>query len=554
MKVISNTRNPNWKRLNEIVRVLRRNGLQFVSENGGLSRRNPLRPGKSKEEEKLEDNTQLFAVRVRKSFQELGPTFIKLGQTLSTRPDLVGHTMANELTKLQDNNPPIPFEEIKVHLENELGKPITEVYSEFDEEPLATASIGQVHHAILKKEEKEVAVKIQKPGLEKIIEVDLNLMRFFAKRVNKYVYKARTLNLPDIEKEFERSLYKEIDYNQELSNMQRFKENFKDNYKIYIPKAYTEYSNKHILTMEFVKGEKVSYVMEHPEGYDTKLIADVTVKSYFQQILIDGFFHADPHPANIYILNSNIVCFLDEGMMGYMDATFRENLAELFLFFISRDVDNMINQLRYMDILNEETDLKALKYDLNDMISKYYGAELHKMKGGMADLMDVMIDYNVTLPREFVLMARGVGMMEDTGQKLDPDFNVVKVLSPLAERLLWDKFSPRRGLDYVKHNAIEVEHLMKILPRFATSMLYKVEEGKIEIEVGTKGIDKATDKISIAIIIAALLVGSSLVMLTNRGIMLLGFPFLGIIGFTLSLGVSILSIYRFFIKKDNKKK
>lgn len=203
MKVISNTRNPNWKRLNEIVRVLRRNGLQFVSENGGLSRRNPLRPGKSKEEEKLEDNTQLFAVRVRKSFQELGPTFIKLGQTLSTRPDLVGHTMANELTKLQDNNPPIPFEEIKVHLENELGKPITEVYSEFDEEPLATASIGQVHHAILKKEEKEVAVKIQKPGLEKIIEVDLNLMRFFAKRVNKYVYKARTLNLPDIEKEFE---------------------------------------------------------------------------------------------------------------------------------------------------------------------------------------------------------------------------------------------------------------------------------------------------------------------------------------------------------------
>ena len=188
------------------------------------------------------------------------------------------------------------------------------------------------------------------------------------------------------------------------------------------------------------------------------------------------------------------------------------------------------------------------------MISKYYGAELHKMKGGMADLMDVMIDYNVTLPREFVLMARGVGMMEDTGQKLDPDFNVVKVLSPLAERLLWDKFSPRRGLDYVKHNAIEVEHLMKILPRFATSMLYKVEEGKIEIEVGTKGIDKATDKISIAIIIAALLVGSSLVMLTNRGIMLLGFPFLGIIGFTLSLGVSILSIYRFFIKKDNKKK
>jgi ubiquinone biosynthesis protein len=550
MKVINNTRNPNITRLNEIIRVLRRNGLQHINERAKLARKNPLRK-KSQEEEELEENSSLFATRVRQSFQELGPTFIKLGQTLSTRPDLVGYEMADELSKLQDNNPAIPFEEIKIQVETELDRPLTEVYSEFSQTPIATASIGQVHKAKLRKEEREVAVKIQKPGLEEIIKTDLNLMRFLAKRIDKYIYKARTLNLPDIEKEFERSLNKEIDYNQELSNMRRFRENFKDDYGIYIPKAYPEYSTTKLITMEFIHGAKVSEVIENPEGYNTKLIANRGVKSYFQQILLDGFFHADPHPANIYVLNNNIVCFLDEGMMGWMDATFRENLAELFLFFIAKDVDNMINQLRYMDILNEDTDLKALKYDLNDMLAKYYGAELKQMKGGMDNLINTMTDYNVTLPREFVLMARGIGMIEETGLALDPDFNVVKVLSPLAERMLLDKFSPKRGFDYIKHNAIEVEHVMKILPRFASSMLYKVEDGKIEIELKHKGINTVTDKISMSIIIAALLIGSSLVMLTNKGIMLLGLPFLGIIGFTLSLIVVLISVYRFFIKKED---
>ncbi len=551
MKVSSNTRNPNLKRLNEIIKVLRKNGLEHINERAKLSHKNPFKK-KSNEEKELEADTNLLSIRIRKSFQELGPTFIKLGQTLSTRPDLVGYEMADELSKLQDNNPAIPVDEIKTQIETELEKPLTEVYSNFDETPIATASIGQVHHATLKKEKKEVVVKVQKPGLEEIIKTDLNLMRFFAKRIDKYIYRAKTLNLPAIEKEFERSLNKEIDYNQELSNMQRFRENFKDDYGIYIPKGYLKYSTKKLITMEFIKGKKVSEVIENPKGYDAKLIANRGVKSYFKQILLDGFFHADPHPANIYILNNNIVCYLDEGMMGWMDTTFRENLAELFLFFISKDADNMINQLRYMNILTDETDIKSLRYDLNDLIAKYYGAELQKMQGGMTDLINLMIDYNVTLPREFVLMARGIGMIEETGLALDPEFNVVKVLSPLAEKLLLDKFSPHRGVDYIKHNIIEVEHIMKILPKFATSMLYKIEEGKIEIEINPKGLSRATDMISMSIILAALLMGSSLVMLTNKGLMIMGYPFLGFIGFTLSLFVASISIYNFFIKKERK--
>ena len=235
-----------------------------------------------------------------------------------------------------------------------------------------------------------------------------------------------------------------------------------------------------------------------------------------------------------------------------MDTTFRENLAELFLFLISKDADNMINQLRYMDILTDETDIKSLKYDLNDLIAKYYGAELQKMQGGMTDLINLMIDYNVALPREFVLMARGIGMIEETGLALDPEFNVVKVLSPLAEKILLDKFSPHRGVDYIKHNIIEVEHIMKILPKFATSMLYKIEEGKIEIEIEPKGLSRATDMVSMSIILAALLMGSSLVMITNKGLMIMGYPFLGFIGFTISLFVALISVYNFFIKKERK--
>lgn len=538
---IRNKNNKNLKRLNEIIKVLRKYEFSYLIEHSGFYQKLPFRSKHDEKDDELDDN---FPIRIRMSMQELGTTYIKLGQTLSTRPDLIGNEIAEELTKLQADNPPISYETVKEVIESELGDKIENIYGTFDKKPIGSASIGQVHKATLVNG-KEVAIKIQKPGVEELVKTDLTIMKFLANKINQFIRKSKIYNLPAIVNEFERSILKELDYEQELNNISHLAHDFKNDFSIYVPKVYPKYSTKKVLTMEFIKGKKVSEVIANPKGYDTKLIAKRGVNSYVKQIMFNGFFHADPHPANIYILNNNIVCFIDMGMMGIMDKDFRENLAELFLFFISKDVNNMINQLTYMNILHEDIDIPELKYDLTDLMNKYYGTELNNMEGGMLDLMNLMIKYNVTLPREFVLMARGLAMIEETGLNLDPEFNAVEELTPLAKKLISKKMSPSQVVDYVKSNVIEVEHLLKRLPHAINRTLYKIQNDKLTIELVHKNVDKITNKIAMAIIIAALLVGSSLVILSDKGVTLFDIPILGLFGFVISLTLGLWTVLNY---------
>jgi ubiquinone biosynthesis protein len=311
--------------------------------------------------------------------------------------------------------------------------------------------------------------------------------------------------------------------------------------------VYKEYSTKKVLSMELIDGKKVSDVFNAESGFDKPLIAKRGIESFFKQVLIDGFFHADPHPANIYVLDDNIVCFLDYGMMGILDQEFRENLAELIIYFMENSVKGMINQLIYMGIINENIDVGAFKYELTDLMYRYYGIELSDMHGGMNDLIALMRKYKIQLPREFVLLTRGMGMLEDTGEKLDPNFNPVEAFKPMAKRVISKKISPSRFVDFIKDNIFEVEHLLKTLPRTLSRTLYRLEDGKITIEIEHKDLERISNKVSTALIIAALLIGSSLIMQTDKGILILGFPFLGIIGFIISmiLGIGlVLSVLR----------
>ena len=250
--------------------------------------------------------------------------------------------------------------------------------------------------------------------------------------------------------------------------------------------------------------------------------------------MIQGFFHADPHPANIYVLEDNVICYIDFGMMGILDKDFRENLAELFIYFMENNVKGIINQLTYMDILDDKIDTRSLKYDLTDLMYRYYGTELKGIHGGMNDIITLMRKYHVSLPREFVLMARGIAMLEESGRKLDPEFNAVVILKPLALKIIKKRISPLKLVDYIKDNIFEAEHLLKTLPKTVTRTLYKLEEGKLTIELQHKDLERISNKISLALIISALLIGSSLIMLTDKGIMILGLPFLGFIGFSIS--------------------
>lgn len=531
------TRSKNMKRVNEIVDVLRKYEVEYLIEQSSFFKRLPFR---NKKEEEL-DLDDTFEMRIRLSFEELGSTFIKLGQLLSTRPDLVGQDLAHELTKLQDAAPPIPFETVKEIIESELDDDMENLFAEFEEKPIGSASIGQVHKAKFHNGT-EVAVKVQKPGVEELIDTDLDIMHFFAGRVNQFVRRSRVYNFPAIISEFERSIRMEIDYKYESSNISHLKNDFRKDRTVYVPEVYNRYTTSKVLTMEYINGKKVSEVMENPEGYDPKLIAKRGLDSYIKQILFNGFFHADPHQGNIIILPNNVICYIDMGSMGVMDEDFRNDLAHLFQFIISKNVNGIINQLNYMDILDRGVPVKDLKYDINSMVNRYYGAELDNFSSGVDDLLDLMVKYEVTLPREFVLMARGFSLIEDMGMKLDPEFDVFNEIQPLARKLISKKFSPKTVFDYVQHNVVEVDHFMRTLPHDINDLIYKIQNDKLSIELKIKDITYLINQLSISIIIAALLVGSSLVIMSDVGYEIFDIPILGLIGFTISLILGILIV------------
>lgn len=527
----------NLNRLREIVKVMSKYEFGYLVEKIKLKHNIPL-IGQSYDYETLEELDESVPERLRLVLQELGPTFIKLGQTLSTRPDLVGSKVAEELTKLQDDNPPLEFDLIRSVIENEIGHPMDEIFKSFDVEPLGSASIGQVHRAVLKTGE-EVAVKVQKPGVKSIIESDIAIMEFLANRIDSYVPQMKIYNVPGIVEEFKRSILKEIDYENEAINLKRFGYNFKEDETVHVPKLFNEYSTLKVITMELVVGTKISDVSEDG-GFDLKLIAERGAVSYFKQVVMYGFFHADPHPSNIYILNDNVVCYIDFGMMGILNEEFKQDLAELIVYFIDNNVPGMIDQLNYMGMIDETVDTRSLKYDLTDMMFKYYGTELNEVHGGMNDLIGLMRKYHVSMPREFVLLARGIGMVEETGFKLDPTFNAVEVCRPIMKTVISKKLSPLNFVDYVKKNVIEMEHVLKSVPKTINKTLYKLEEGEIQIKVEHEGLERITNKLSVALIISALLIGSSLIMTTDNGIYLIKFPYLGVLGFVIS---AILAIY-----------
>ena len=547
---MANNKQNNLNRLREILKVLSKNEFGYLIEKIKLKHNIPFL-SKSYEYDSLEELDESTPERMRLVLQELGPTFIKLGQTLSTRPDLVGRRIATEFTKLQDDNPPISFDSIQGVVEQELGSPLNKIFETFDVEPLGSASIGQVHRAVLLTGE-EVAVKVRKPGVEQAIKNDLAIMEFLAKRMDIYVPQLKIYNVPGIVEEFKRSIFKEIDYENEALNLRRFKNNFIDDETVHVPEIYSEYCSLKVITMELIVGTKISEVKE-AEGFDLKLIAERGAISYFKQVVVHGFFHADPHPSNIYILDNNVVCYIDFGMMGIIDEEFKNELAELIIYLINNDVKGMISQLTYMGMIDENVETRSLRYDLTDMMFKYYGSELNEVHGGMNELIHIMREYHIFMPRELVLLARGIGMVEETGEKLDPNFNAVAVGKPVIKKVVKKKFSPLNFADYVKKNVIEMEHILKNIPLNITKTLYKLEEGEIRIKIEHEGLERITNKLSIALILSAILIGSSMIMTTDNGIYLLKFPDLGVLGFVISAVLAIFLVISFIRDKGLSK-
>ena len=524
------------ERLGEIRAALKKYGFDEIL---GQTAKSKIRRNDDDSPSLLLDDE--IPVKLRLMLQDLGTTFIKLGQLMSTRPDVVGEKIANELANLQDDNPAISYDQVKKIVERELHGNIDELFEEFSEQHLATASIGQVHEAKLITGER-VAVKVQKEGITDKIDLDLRIMKYVANRADKWNADLRKINLPGIMEEFDRSIHKEIDYNNEFMNMQRIELNFEDNPEIHIPETYSKYCSSKVLTMEFIDGTKLNDVYESSgDEFDKKLLAKNLLDSYLQQLFIDGFFHGDPHPGNIMILENNVLCYLDLGMMGFFDEEFKKNLSELMILFVDQDVDGLINQLMYMDILDYDIDTRTLKRDLNDLFGRYFGVELNRFNGVLEELLNLMQEYGVILPNEFVTMARGLSMVESIAKNLDPEIDVFASIKPVAKQIAKQRVSPKQYLRGKKSNLILYEHMIQALPRLLTRTIHKIDNEELQFKFEVD----ITDKVSIIALVSALIIGSSVV---SFGPMVFDMPVISLIGYIIAIILSIIGFRKFVLK------
>jgi ubiquinone biosynthesis protein len=490
--------------------------------------------------------------RIRLVFEELGTTFIKFGQILSTRPDIVGIDIANELVRLQDNVPPDSFKLIKKEIEGELNSPLNEIFLEFNEIPVATASIAQVHQAKLK-DGTLVAVKIQRPNIIEKIKKDIGIMRFLGGLLERRISNLKYYNISGVIDEFERAIIKELDFELEARSMEKFRSNFENNNKIYVPKNYPNYSSIKILTMEFVDGVKITEVPQSDVIADGKTLAKIGAECYFRQIFKYGFFHGDPHPCNLLVKNNNVICFIDFGIIGHLDMDFVNNLAELFVFIFKYDINGIINQMLYMEIIDDTVDIQSLKYDLIDLLDEYYGAGIQNLGGFINQFStpDLMEKYTIKLPKDFMLLGKVLSTLDDIGLELDPNFNLIAVIEPLIKKLLTKRLNPMNILNYETEYLFEFQHIAKDLPRTISQTLIKAKKGEIGIDMKLESLDKFSikldkmvDRISIALIISSLIVGSSLILQSGRGIPIpqLGFSTIGSIIFIIATILALVLI------------
>ena len=333
--------------------------------------------------------------------------------------------------------------------------------------------------------------------------------------------------------------------------MQNLSKNFKTVSYIKIPKTYPEYCTSKMITMELIKGIEVTELIkgDYPD-INKKQIAKYGVKSYFQQIMIDGFFHADPHPGNLIVKKKKKLCYIDAGMMGILNEDFKENLAELILLLIGRNTNDIIKQLIYMDIITPLQNTDELKADMDNLLNRYYGAELKNMDGALEDLLNVMIKNNITLPREFVMIGRGIALIEETGKKLDPKFNAATELKKLSREIVINKYKPGRLARVSLNYLLQIEHLAKDLPDTINSTISKLEEGDIEVNLKHEGISELANQLSVALIVSALVMGSSLALLSDVGPRFYGFPILGLIGFIFSAALGGYLVIAYMLERD----
>ncbi|MCT8139414.1 AarF/ABC1/UbiB kinase family protein [Anaerobacillus sp. CMMVII] len=512
------------QRYQEIVAAFTRNGFGFIMKELGLLEL--LSMPKRLFIEGKEINRKSVGERFRRFFEELGPTFIKIGQIASTRSDLIPVDIISELEKLQDNVPPFSYQEVQQVFLTEFGVGVEEMFSFFQERPLAAASIGQVHFAVLKTGER-VAVKIQRPNIRKVIETDLEILQDIAILAERRLDWAAKYQLRDVVEEFAKSLRAEVDYSIEGRNAEKIAKQFQDDDKIYIPTVYWEYSSSKILTMEFVEGTKLNDLSKlEGKGFNRKIIAERIAHAMFQQILVDGFFHGDPHPGNLLVSSGNKVIFMDFGMVGRLSSLMRDHFASFIIAMMLQNTDGVVKSVIKMGLIPEEANLTLLRADVDLLREKYYDVPFSQLSLGEAvtDLFSVATKHGIRIPTDLTLVGKSLLTMEGIVEKLDPDLSIVKIAEPFGRHLLKERYQPKNVAARLWGNMVEYGEIVADFPKSIKEFSSIMKQGKMRVEISLSDFDRLLTRVervsnrlsfsivllSFSIIMVGLIIGSSL--------------------------------------------
>jgi ubiquinone biosynthesis protein len=492
--------------------------------------------------------------RMRLAIEELGPTFIKFGQIISTRPDLIPPRYIAQLVKLQDTVPPDPWEAVREQLERGLDGSLDELFSSFEAEPVAAASLAQVHRAILPSGE-EVVIKVQRPGIERTIEVDLEILFDLAHLIQERTPLGEIYDLVEIAEEFAFTLRNEMDYRREGHNADRFRRNFADETALYLPKVYWDYTTQRVLTLERISGIRIDDVASmDAAGVDRRQVAKNAARIIIKEVLEDGFFHADPHPGNFFVMDEAVIGAMDFGMVGYLDQRDRENLVRLYIVSVQLDTEGIVEQLIRMGAASRDVDRPGLQRDISRLLNRYHGLPLKEIRARevIEAVMTVAFRYHLRLPSRLWLLGKTLAMMEGVGLQLDPDFDIFVVSQPYVRKFLWQTVSPQTWGKRLLKSGQDWGELLAELPRRVPRLVDQLEEGDLqltlrirEIEALLVRLDRVGNRLAISVLLAAFIVSLALLMPSFLGgrpgwifwLITLGFVAVSFLGLWLLLSI-----------------
>ena len=477
---------------------------------------------------------------LRMAFEELGPTYIKLGQILSTRPDLVPMEFIQELSKLQDNVPAFSFDHVRKVIVSEFGCAPEDLFDELDDQPLASASIGQVHRAVLKDGE-AVAVKFQRPSIRKIIEVDLEIMLHLATLAERHIEELALHRPVKIVEEFARTLEKEIDYKTEATNMERAARHFLDDPYVYIPKVFREATTSRVLTTEFIDGIKISNTDElEAAGLDRKVITARGADLVLKQVFDFCFFHADPHPGNIFVLPGNVICLLDFGMAGVVDRQTRDDFVDLVESIVNQNESRATQVLLKLTYREEEPDRRLLEREVADFMGRHLYKPLKDIELGklLHQLLELATDFRLRIPPDIFLMMKALSTVEGVGRLLDPEFDMIARATPFITRVKLERFKPERIVDDVYDLGYQLLQFLRQFPNQLLDLANLIRQEKLRLQIEHRGLetmmvthDRISNRISFSILIAALIIGSALIVISETPPLIYGISLIGILLF-----------------------